>query len=160
MNLRLGKMVTIDYYASRTESSGGLGMMLLRWYSCDERHAVKAWTLLVIAGLLESGWAVGLKSTHGWTRLWPSLWTIAALIASMVLLAIAVRDLPIGTAYPVWVGIGSVGAAVWGISVLGESASPWRLFFIALLIASIIGLRMTSQSPAPAPPPIPMTKLP
>ena len=118
---------------------------------------MKAWTLLIVAGLLETGWAVGLKYTQGWTRLWPSLWTIVALIASMVLLAIAVRELPIGTAYPVWVGIGAIGAAVWGIAYLGESASPWRLFFIVLLVASIIGLRMTASSGEPTTPKVPET---
>lgn len=110
---------------------------------------MKAWVLLMIAGFLETVWAVGLKYTDGFSRPWPSLWTGAALIASMVLLALAVRDLPIGTAYPVWVGIGSVGAAAWGIYFLGESTSGWRLFFLFLLIASIIGLKMTAGPPQP-----------
>ncbi len=99
------------------------------------------WHYLLIAGLLETGWAVGLKYTHGFTRLWPSLWTAAALVASMVFLALAVRELPIGTAYPVWVGIGAVGAAAFGIVFLGEPASALRLGFLVLLIVAIIGLK-------------------
>ncbi len=103
-----------------------------------------AWVLLVIAGLLEIGWAIGLKYTQGFSRLIPSVLTILAMVVSMGLLGIAARTLPIGTAYGVWVGIGAVGAAVFGILLFGEPASPGRLFFIATLVASIIGLKATS----------------
>lgn len=112
---------------------------------------MRAWVLLVIAGLLETGWAVGLKYTEAFTRFWPSLWTLLALVGSMVLLGIAVRDLPIGTAYPVWVGIGAVGAALFGILVLGESASPLRILFLVLLVLSIIGLKWSADPPPTEP---------
>lgn len=104
-----------------------------------------AWLLLIIAGLLETGWAIGLKHTDGFTRLWPSVLTIAGIALSMFLLAVAARTLPIGTAYPVWVGIGAAGAVVLGILVLGEPASGARLFFLGLLLVAIIGLKMTGE---------------
>jgi quaternary ammonium compound-resistance protein SugE len=103
-----------------------------------------AWTWLVIAGLFETGWAIGLKYTDGFTRLVPSALTLSALAASMVLLARAARELPIGTAYAVWVGIGALGAAVLGIFLFGEPASAPRLGFLALLLVSIVGLKLTA----------------
>lgn len=103
-----------------------------------------AWLLLVVAGLLETGWAIGLKYTEGFTRPLPSVLTIVSMVASMFLLGLAVKTLPIGTAYGVWVGIGAVGAAILGIVLLGESASPARLAFIGLMMVAIIGLRATS----------------
>lgn len=105
---------------------------------------MQAWLILLVAGLLETGWAVGLKYTDGFTRFWPSLGTGVALVASMLLLAVAVRDLPIGTAYPVWVGIGAVGAATFGMVYLGEPVSLARGFFLTLLLLAIIGLKLTS----------------
>jgi quaternary ammonium compound-resistance protein SugE len=103
----------------------------------------QAWLVLFVAGLLETGWAIGLKYTAGFTRLWPSLATGAAIVASMLLLSWAARTLPIGTAYAVWVGIGASGAAVLGIVFLGESATPARLVFLLLLVVSIVGLKLT-----------------
>lgn len=103
-----------------------------------------AWTLLVLAGLLEVGWAIGLKYTEGFTRPLPTVLTVASMIASMALLGLATRTLPIGTAYGVWVGIGAVGAGILGIVLLGESASPARLAFMALMVVAIIGLKATS----------------
>ena len=103
-----------------------------------------AWMILIAAGLLEVAWAIGLKYTHGFTRPWPSLFTALAIAASMYLLSVAARDLPIGTAYAVWVGIGAAGTALLGLLLLGESASPGRLFFLALLVLSIVGLKATS----------------
>ena len=103
-----------------------------------------SWTLLVISGLLECGWAIGLKYSEGFTKLGPSVFTVCALIASMSLLAIAAKDLPIGTAYAVWVGIGAVGTAILGIVLLGEPASGPRLLCLAGLIASLIGLKLTA----------------
>lgn len=103
-----------------------------------------AWVLLVFAGVLEVGWSIGLKFTEGFTRLWPSVWTVLGFAASMFLLAQAARTLPIGTAYGVWVGIGAAGAAILGIVLLGEPATVARVFFIALLLASVIGLKVTS----------------
>jgi quaternary ammonium compound-resistance protein SugE len=99
------------------------------------------WVILVVAGLLEIGWAAGLKYSAGLTRPWPAAATIAAMVASMWLLATAVRSLPVGTAYAVWTGIGTVGTALVGIAVLGEPATPARLACIAIIIAGIIGLK-------------------
>ena len=101
-----------------------------------------AWTILVIAGLLEMGWAVGLKYTEGFTRLWPSVGTVAAMVLSMALLGIAVRSLPLGTAYAVWTGIGTVGTVVLGMLLFGESASFVRLACVSLIVAGIIGLKL------------------
>jgi quaternary ammonium compound-resistance protein SugE len=99
--------------------------------------------MLIIAGLLEVAWAIGLKYTEGFTRLLPSVLTIAAIVASMVLLSKAARTLPIGTAYAVWVGIGALGAAGLGIVLFGESAAPARLMFLVLLMVAIAGLKIT-----------------
>ena len=103
-----------------------------------------AWFILVMAGLLEVGWAVGLKYTHGFTRLWPTIATAAALVASMALLGLAVRALPLGTAYAVWTGIGTVGTAVLGIVLFGEPATALRMCCIALIVTGIAGLKLTS----------------
>ncbi len=105
------------------------------------------WIILVIAGLFEIVWAIGLKYTHGFTRFWPSLLTIAAMAASMYLLGIAVRSLPIGTAYAVWVGVGAAGTALLGVLVLGEPVTTGRIGFLALLVISIIGLKFTASRP-------------
>ncbi len=104
-----------------------------------------AWTILVIAGILEVGWAVGLKYTEGFSRLGPTILTVLAMVASMGLLGIAVRTLPIGTAYAVWTGIGTLGAALFGILVLGESANPLRLICLLLIIGGIAGLKVLSN---------------
>ncbi|HYO59657.1 quaternary ammonium compound efflux SMR transporter SugE [Archangium sp.] len=103
-----------------------------------------AWILLIVAGLLEVCWAIGLKYTEGFTRPLPTLLTVVAIIASMVLLSLAARSLPIGTAYAVWVGIGALGAAVLGIFLFHEPVTPSRVFFLALLLTAIIGLKLTS----------------
>ncbi|GFH77150.1 MULTISPECIES: DMT family transporter [Streptomyces diastaticus group] len=103
-----------------------------------------AWILLLVAGLLKVGWSIGMKYTEGFTRLWPSVFTAAGIVASMVLLAQAARTLPIGTAYGVWVGIGAAGAAVLGMLVLGEPATAARVFFVSLLIVAVVGLKLTS----------------
>ncbi|WP_394433691.1 quaternary ammonium compound efflux SMR transporter SugE [Streptomyces sp. SGAir0957] len=103
-----------------------------------------AWILIVIAGLLEVAWSIGMKYTDGFTRLWPSVFTGAGIVASMMLLSYAAKTLPIGTAYGVWVGIGAAGAAIVGMLILGEPATAARVFFIALLIVAIVGLKATS----------------
>ena len=103
-----------------------------------------AWMILLIAGLIETGWAVGLKYTDGFTRFWPSVLTILGIAVSMVLLSLAARTLPIGTAYAVWVGIGAAGPMLLGIFLLGEPASASRLFFLGLLIVAIVGLKFSS----------------
>ncbi len=102
------------------------------------------WLLLVLAGILEAGWAVGLKYTDGFTRLVPSVLTLLGVITSLVLLSISARSIPIGTAYAVWVGIGASGAAVLGILLLGESATPARLFFLVLMVIAVAGLKATA----------------
>lgn len=104
-----------------------------------------AWWWLIVAGLIEAGWAIGLKFTDGFTKFWPSLFTIVGIVTSMVLLSISARTLPIGTAYAVWVGIGAAGAMILGIVFLGESASPTRIGFMALLLIAIIGLKASSH---------------
>lgn len=108
-----------------------------------------AWIYLVIAGLLETGWAIGLKYTDGFTRLVPSLLTATAIAASMFLLAIAARTIPIGTAYAIWVGIGAVGAVILGIVLFDEPRDASRLFFVALLVVALIGLKLTARMPGP-----------
>jgi quaternary ammonium compound-resistance protein SugE len=105
-----------------------------------------AWLYLTVAGLFEIGWAVGLKYTDGFSRLWPSLWTVAAMAISFVLLSLALRSLPIGTAYAVWTGIGAVGTALVGIFLLNESADLARLGCIALIVAGIVGLKVVSPA--------------
>ncbi len=105
-----------------------------------------AWTYLIVAGLLEIVWAIGLKYTQGFTQLWPSVLTISSMVASVFLLAKAVETLPLGTAYAIWVGIGACGTALFGIIGLQEAASPLRLLFLLLLIISIIGLKVSSSS--------------
>jgi quaternary ammonium compound-resistance protein SugE len=102
--------------------------------------------MLVVAGLLEAGWAVGLKASAGFTRPVPSILTAAGIAASMWLLARSARTLPIGTAYGVWVGIGTVGAVILGVVLHGEAMSPLRAAFVALLILALIGLKLTSPS--------------
>ena len=101
-----------------------------------------AWTLLIIAGLFEIGWAIGLKYTEGFSRLWPSLWTVAAMAASVFLLALALKSIPVGTGYAVWTGVGAVGTAILGIVLLGESAAWPRLACIGLIVAGIAGLKL------------------
>lgn len=102
-----------------------------------------AFVYLFLAGLLEVVWAVGLKFTEGFTRLVPSLITGTALVASMILLALALRDLPVGTGYAIWTGIGAVGTALVGIAVLGEPATVARLASIGLIVAGIVGLKLS-----------------
>ena len=104
------------------------------------------WLVLFVAGLLEIGWAVGLKYTEGFTRLWPTVATVVSLVGSMGLLGVALRTLPLGTAYAVWTGIGTVGTAVLGIVLFREPATAMRLVCIGLIVAGIVGLRL---SPAP-----------
>jgi quaternary ammonium compound-resistance protein SugE len=103
-----------------------------------------AWFVLVLAGLLEVGWAIGLKYTEGFTRPWPVTLTLAAMVASMGLLGLSLKTLPVGTAYAVWTGVGSIGTAVLGIALFGEDASVARLSCIGLIVAGIAGLKLVS----------------
>lgn len=103
-----------------------------------------AWFILVLAGLFEVGWAIGLKYTEGFTRLWPTLWTVLAMIMSLWLLGMAMRTLPVGTAYSVWVGVGAVGTVILGVVLLGEPVNAGRLISVALIIAGIIGLKLAT----------------
>lgn len=104
-----------------------------------------SWITLVVAGLLEICWAIGLKYTNGFTKLVPSVFTITTLALSMYLLARATQVLPIGTAYGIWVGIGALGSAILGIILFNESATPARMLFLILLLISIVGLKLTSR---------------
>ena len=104
-----------------------------------------AWGWLFVAGLFEVGWAVGLKYTEGFTRLWPSVWTGIAAVASLALLGLSVRTLPLGTAYAIWTGIGTVGTAILGVVLFKEPATVMRLVCIVLIVAGIVGLKLTTR---------------
>ena len=105
-----------------------------------------AWLLLIIAGLCEIVWAIGLKHTEGFTRIWPTVVTLTAMLVSIVLLGIAMKSLPVGTSYAVWVGVGATGTAILGMVLFGESASAGRLASLALIVAGIVGLRLATPS--------------
>jgi quaternary ammonium compound-resistance protein SugE len=106
-----------------------------------------AWIYLLIAGLLEVAWAIGLKYTDGFTRFWPSAWTLVAMALSMVFLGLALRELPVGTGYAVWVGIGAVGTAVLGMVLFDESRDPLRLICLGLIVAGVVGLKLVTPDP-------------
>ena len=103
-----------------------------------------SWIILVVAGLFEIGWAIGLKYTQGFTRLWPTLGTVGAMVISVGLLGVAMRELPVGTAYAVWTGIGAVGTVILGIVMFGDPANAPRLVCVGLIVAGILGLKLTS----------------
>ena len=103
-----------------------------------------AWIVLVVAGVFEVVWAIGLKYTDGFSRLWPSVGTVVAMIASVVLLAWAMKTLPVGTAYAVWTGIGAVGTVILGIALFGEAATLARLACVGLIVAGIVGLKLVT----------------
>ena len=103
-----------------------------------------AWLMLTVAGLFEIGWAIGLKYTEGFTRFWPTLGTVASMIVSLGLLGLALRTLPVGTAYAVWTGVGTIGTALLGIALFNESADLLRLACIGLIVAGIIGLKLVT----------------
>jgi quaternary ammonium compound-resistance protein SugE len=103
-----------------------------------------AWVYLVVAGLFECGWAIGLKYTEGFSRLWPSVWTIAAMVVSFKLLSMAMRTIPVGTAYAVWTGIGAAGVALGGILLFGESRESMRILCILLIVCGVVGLKVFS----------------
>jgi quaternary ammonium compound-resistance protein SugE len=105
-----------------------------------------AWVLLMVAGLLEVGWAIGLKYTEGFTRPWPSIFTLATILTSVVLLGIAMKSLPVGTSYAVWVGVGAVGTAILGMVFFGEPATAGRLVSLGLIVAGIVGLKLASTA--------------
>ena len=104
------------------------------------------WIVLVVAGLFEIGWAIGLKYTAGFTRLWPSIATVLAMLISIGLLGLAMKSLPAGTAYAIWVGIGATGTVILGIVLLGEPASMLRMMSLALIVAGIIGLKLATPA--------------
>jgi quaternary ammonium compound-resistance protein SugE len=105
-----------------------------------------SWVILFIAGLFEIGWAIGLKYTEGFSRLWPSVGTLTAMLFSVLLLGWAMKELPVGTAYAVWTGVGTVGTAILGIYLFGDSASAPRLICLAMIAGGIIGLKLVSGS--------------
>ena len=102
------------------------------------------WAILVVAGIFEVGWAIGLKYTEGFTRFWPTVWTVLSMIISLGLLGVAMKTLPVGTAYSVWVGVGAIGTVILGILLLGASASAARMISLALILAGIIGLKLST----------------
>ena len=104
------------------------------------------WIILVLAGLFEVGWAIGLKYTAGFTRLWPSVWTVLAMLVSLWLLGIAMKSLPVGTAYSVWVGVGAAGTVILGIALFNEPVNAFRLVSVGLIIAGIVGLRLATPA--------------
>lgn len=104
-----------------------------------------AWLYLIVAGLLEVVWATAMKYSDGFTKLWPSVLTIGGMLASFGLLALAMKELPLGTAYGIWTGIGAVGAVIVGLVFLGEPATLQRLFFIALILTGLVGLKLSSS---------------
>jgi quaternary ammonium compound-resistance protein SugE len=104
------------------------------------------WGILVLAGLFEIGWAIGLKYTEGFTRLWPTVGTVVAMVISLGLLGVAMKSLPVGTAYAVWVGVGAVGTALLGIVLFGEPANAGRLLSLGLILAGIIGLKLATPA--------------
>ncbi len=103
------------------------------------------WVILLSAGLLEVGWAIGLKYTEGFSRPWPTAWTVLSMLLSIGLLGIAMKSLPVGTAYAVWVGIGAIGTAVMGIVLLGEHASTMKLLSLLLIFIGIVGLKLSAS---------------
>ena len=105
-----------------------------------------AWAILVLAGLFEVGWAIGLKYTEGFTRLWPTIWTVLAMIISLLLLGIAMKSLPVGTAYSIWVGVGAVGTVILGIVLLGEPVNAARLISVGFIVVGIVGLKLASPA--------------
>jgi quaternary ammonium compound-resistance protein SugE len=105
-----------------------------------------SWIVLIVAGAFEVGWAIGLKYTEGFTRLWPSLWTIAAMVISLALLGIALKTIPVGTGYAVWTGVGAAGTAILGIILFAEPATALRLGSIGLIVAGIVGLKLVSPN--------------
>ncbi len=105
-----------------------------------------AWLIVIVAGLFEIGWAIGLKYTDGFTRLWPTIGTAASMIVSLGLLGVAMKTLPVGTAYAVWVGVGAVGTVILGIVLLDEPANVARMISVALIIAGIVGLKLASPA--------------
>lgn len=105
-----------------------------------------AWVLLLVAGLFEVGWAIGLKYTEGFTRLWPTVATVTSMVISLGLLGIAMKSLPVGTSYAIWVGVGAVGTAILGIALLGESANAGRLVSLGLIVAGIVGLKLATPT--------------
>lgn len=104
------------------------------------------WIILTLAGLFEIGWAIGLKYTEGFTRFWPTVGTVLAMVISLGLLGIAMKSLPVGTAYAVWVGVGAVGTALLGIVLFGDPANAGRLLSLALILAGIVGLKLTTAA--------------
>lgn len=102
------------------------------------------WWILLVAGMLEVGWAIGLKYTEGFTRLWPSVWTVLSMLLSVGLLGVAMKSLPVGTAYAVWVGVGAIGTAVMGIVLFSESVSAIRLLSLLLIFVGIVGLKVSA----------------
>lgn len=129
-----------------TRAGDDPGALLHRGDDPDTLELFMNWLILIIAGLFEIVWAIGLKYTEGFTRLWPSVITLLAMTISVVLLDIAMKSLPVGTAYAVWVGVGAVGTALLGIALFGEAANIGRLLSLGLIVIGIIGLKLTTAA--------------
>jgi quaternary ammonium compound-resistance protein SugE len=112
--------------------------------SGHEKGGEMNWAILVVAGIFEVGWAIGLKYTEGFSRLWPTVWTVFSMIISLGLLGIAMKTLPVGTAYSIWVGVGAIGTVILGIVLLGEPMSAARMISVALILAGIVGLKLST----------------
>ncbi len=110
------------------------------------------WIYLLIAGVLEIGWAIGLGYTDGFSKLWPSVFTGIGMIASVIFLGLAAQKIPIGTCYVIWTGIGAIGASILGIFLFGEPVSLTRILFLGLILTGVVGLKVTSHKPEPIPP--------
>lgn len=104
-----------------------------------------AWVYLFVAAMFEVGWAVGLKTTEGFTRFWPSVLTIAAMVISMLLLSLAVRTIPIGTGYAIWTGVGTIGAVLFGVAFFGEPTTPAKSLFLLMIVIGIVGLKLSAD---------------
>ncbi|GLS50781.1 multidrug SMR transporter [Methylobacterium gnaphalii] len=131
--MRFGTKHTPDARHGRPQKSGAP--------SQPGAETVMAWAILVVAGLFEVGWAIGLKYAEGFTRLWPSIWTLVSMVVSVVLLSLAVKSLPLGTGYAVWTGIGTVGTVILGIVLFAEPVTAMRIGCIALVVTGILGLK-------------------
>jgi quaternary ammonium compound-resistance protein SugE len=140
------RKITVKIRLARVEFWISVGLRLQTESRNWKGSKTVAWTCLVIAGLLEIGWAVGLKYTDGFSRLWPSVVTIAAMVASFALLAYALKTIPVGTGYAVWTGIGAAGTAIVGMIFLGESREVLRILCLVLIVAGVVGLKFASPA--------------
>lgn len=132
-----------EVVSRRDKSLGGIKRICFRFFCCKEEKSM-AWVYLLIAGVFEVVWAIGLKYSHGFTKLYPSLITIGGMVISFYLLSLATKSLPIGTAYAIWTGIGALGAVLLGIFLFNEPVNLLRIVFLCLILVGMLGLKLTS----------------